>query len=563
MIRFTLRTERLGPLPLINHFIQRTGLEDVLDRYVPSDARCVVPYSRALGVLLRSIIVEREPIYRQQETVQVFASGMFGLTAEEMEHLGDDRLGRALDRLFDADRAALITEVVVTVGQRFRVKFDEFHNDSTSISFCGSYRAASGRKIRGRTAPAITFGFSKGHRPDLKQLLLILTMAADGNIPVAFRCSDGNTSDSRTHIETWNTLRAVAGRADFLYVADSKLCSRENMDHIDRAGGRFITVLPRSRSEDEQFRKWIQTNTPDWTLVWDRPHPRYADGPRDRWFVFRAPLPSGEGWTLVWVWSTLLTLRQQARRERNMAAASEDLSDLRERLAGPRTRLRRAADIDFQVKTILEKHHVARYLKVERVVREDHIYKQARRGRPGPSTIYRKITKPRFDIEWTIDQNAIAYDHKSDGMYPLITNDRNLSPAQVLEAHKGQPMIEKRFEQIKTVHEIAPVLLKNEGRIEALFTLYFLALLVQAIIERELRLAMKRENITELPLYPEQRDCERPTTEQILRLFSLAARHQLVRDRKTLQVFDFQFTELQRQVLALLGVSEDAFRLPR
>ena len=563
MIRPTLLIERLGPLPIINHFIARMGLDDAFARHVPSDARCVVPHARALGVLLRSIIVEREPIYRQQETVNGFAAGMFGIAAEQMEHLGDDRLGRALDHLFDADRAALLTDVVLAVGQAFALKFDEFHNDSTTVSFCGAYRSAWGRKIRGRTAPAITYGHSKAHRPDLKQLLFILTMAADGNIPVAFRCSDGNTSDSRTHIETWNTLRAVAGRADFLYVADSKLCSRENMDHIDRAGGRFITVLPRSRSEDEQFRKWIQTNTPDWTLVWDRPHPRYADGPRDRWFVFRAPLPSGEGWTLVWVWSTLLTLRQQARRERNMAAASEDLSDLRERLAGPRTRLRRAADIDFQVKTILEKHHVARYLKVERVVREDHIYKQARRGRPGPSTIYRKITKRRFDIEWTIDQNAIAYDHKSDGMYPLITNDRNLSPAQVLEAHKGQPMIEKRFEQIKTVHEIAPVLLKNEGRIEALFTLYFLGLLVQALVEREVRLAMKREKIDELPLYPEQRDCARPTTEQILRLFSLAERHHLLHDGKPVQSFDVQFTELQRQVLALLGVSEDAFRLPK
>ena len=63
-------------------------------------------------------------------------------------------------------------------------------------------------------------------------------------------------------------------------------------------------------------------------------------------------------------------------------------------------------------------------------------------------------------------------------------------------------MIEKRFEQLKIVHEIAPVLLKNEGRIEALFTLYFLVLLVQALIERELRLAMKREGIEELLLYP-------------------------------------------------------------
>jgi transposase len=563
MIDPTLLIERLGPLPIINHFIARMGLDDALARHVPSDQRCVVPNARALGVLLRSIIVEREPIYRQQETVQGFAAGMFGIAAEEMEHLGDDRLGRALDRLFDADRAALLTDVVLAVGRAFALRFDEMHNDSTTVSFCGAYRSAWGRKIRGRTAPAINYGISKDHRPDLKQLLFILTTTADGGIPVAFRCNNGNTSDSRTHIDTWNTLRAVAGRVDFLYVADSKLCSRENMDHIDRAGGRFVTVLPRSRSEDEEFRKWIQTHTPDWTCVWDRPHPRHADGPRDRWFVFRAPLPSAEGWTVVWVWSTLLTLRQEARRKRNMAAANEELTSLRERLAGPRTRLRRAADIDFHVKTILEKHHVARYIKVERTVRQDHIFKQARRGRPGPNTAYRKITKRRFDIEWTIDQEAIAYDHKSDGMYPLITNDRNLSPAQVLEAHKGQPMIEKRFEQIKTVHEIAPVLLKNEGRIEALFTLYFLALLVQAIIERELRLAMKRENIAELPLYPEQRDCERPTTEQILRLFSLAARHQLVRDSKTLQVFDFQFTELQRQVLALLGVSEDAFRLPR
>jgi len=290
---------------------------------------------------------------------------------------------------------------------------------------------------------------------------------------------------------------------------------------------------------------------------------RYVDGPRDRWFVYRPPLPSAEGWTIVWVWSTLLTLRQESRRKRNMAAASEELTSLRERLAGPRTRLRRAADIDFHVKTILEKHHVVRYLKVERTVREDHIFKQARRGRPGPATAYRKITKRRFDIEWTIDQEAIAYDHKSDGMYPLITNDRAMSPAQALEAHKGQPMIEKRFEQIKTVHEIAPVFLKNEGRIEALFTLYFLALLVQALIERELRLAMKRENIAELPLYPEQRDCARPTTEQILRLFSLAERHQLMQDGKTLQIFDVQLTELQHQVLALLGVSEGAFRSPR
>lgn len=222
-----------------------------------------------------------------------------------------------------------------------------------------------------------------------------------------------------------------------------------------------------------------------------------------------------------------------------------------------------AAPIDLKVAETLEHYHVSRYLKVRRVVREEHVYKQAKRRRPGPATAYRKITRRRYDIEWTLDQAAIAYDQTSDGMYPLLTNDRNLSPAAVLEAHKGQPAIEKRFEQIKTVHAIAPVFLKNEGRIEALFTLYFLALLVQALIERELRQAMQRADLEELPIYPEQRTCKRPTTEQVLRLFSLAERHMLLAHGHTVQCFDVELTDLQRQVLTLLGVPLEGYQPPK
>ena len=85
------------------------------------------------------------------------------------------------------------------------------------------------------------------------------------------------------------------------------------------------------------------------------------------------------------------------------------------------------------------------------------------------------------------------------------------------------------------------------GRFRWLFTLYFLALLVQALIE--LRLAMKRECIAQLPIYPEQRPRRRPTTEQILRLFSLAERHTLVSNARAVQVFNPRLTDLQRQVL--------------
>ncbi len=251
--------------------------------------------------------------------------------------------------------------------------------------------------------------------------------------------------------------------------------------------------------------------------------------------------------------------RQQSRRHRNIATATEALTALCRRILGVRFRIRGGARIDLEVEMILEKSRARRYLNVKRVPRPEHTFKQKQRGRPGPDTAYRRVTLRLYYLQWSIDQAAIDYDKKSDDMYPLICNDRNLTDIQVLEAHKGQPTIEKRFEQIKTVHEIAPVFLKNPGRIEALFTLYFLALLVQALIERELRLAMKREKIMDLPIYPEQRLCKRPTTEQILRLFSLAERHTLSRDDKTVQSFPPQLTDIQLQTLDLLGVPVKAF----
>ncbi len=555
-----LHTERLGPLPLINHFLERLDLEARLKRFVPTrDRRIRLPYAKALGVVLRSVLVEREPLYRQHETVSTFAPQAFGLAPGSAQHVGDDAVGRALDRLFDADRAALLTEVVVGAVAAFDVALEELHNDSTTVRFCGQYPQARGRKLRGKRAPFITQGYSKDHRPDLKQLLFVLTTSDDGGVPVQFRCAPGNASDVRTHQDTWDALCRAAGRVDFLYVADSKLCARAPMDHIDQRGGRFVCVMPRSRQEDEEFRAWIQTHEPPWEPVWDRPNPRRRGGPRDRWWVFRAALPSREGWPVIWVYSALLALHQEQRRRERLARAIQALEDFNTQLIGPRARRRSRAHIQARIEEILRAHKVSRYLVVEVIRDQEHRFQQARRGRPGPDTRYVRKTRTFWRLRWHIDEAPMAYDRKSDGMYPLLTNDRTLTDAQALEAHKRQPTIEKRFEQTKTVFEIAPVLLKNEGRIEALFFVYFLALLVQALIERELRRAMHCAGIEELPLYPEERTTQRPTAEQVLRLFSLTERHRLQHDGETIHTFEPELTDLQRQVLALLKVPVSSY----
>jgi hypothetical protein len=82
-------------------------------------------------------------------------------------------------------------------------------------------------------------------------------------------------------------------------------------------------------------------------------------------------------------------------------------------------------------------------------------------------------------------------------------------------------------------------------------------------MEREIRRAMKKEGVKELPIYPEERPSKRPSAEQILRLFGLAERHLLLKDDQVVQTFDPELTDIQQQVLSLLGIPRGAYRSAR
>jgi transposase len=124
----------------------------------------------------------------------------------------------------------------------------------------------------------------------------------------------------------------------------------------------------------------------------------------------------------------------------------------------------------------------------------------------------------------------------------------------LLVAYKGQPVIERRFAQLKTEFEVAPVYLKEVSRIQSLLCLYFLVLLVQALLERELRRAMARREVESLPLYPEGRACRCPTTPRLMELFENVQRHRLVIGKKPPVVLTTKLSRLQRRVLRLLGM---------
>ena len=238
---FGLVSHTLGGVPIVNHILDRLGLPRLLDDALDDaldevDGRTKLAPAAAIRLVITNLVLGREPLYALGEWAARYDPALLGLPEVDVAAVNDDRVGRALDALFDADRASLLTAVMLAAISEFGIDTARLHNDSTSISVQGGYRDADGTTRAGKPTPVITQGHSKDHRPDLKQLVWILTVSADGAVPIAYRLADGNTVDDPTHIPTWDGLVALLGRVDFLYVADSKLCSRQAMGHIAGRG---------------------------------------------------------------------------------------------------------------------------------------------------------------------------------------------------------------------------------------------------------------------------------------------------------------------------------------
>jgi transposase len=552
----TLTSYRVAALPIINHILERMRLDRFLRLYLPlADRRCRIAPSIGISLLLKNVLLAREPLYGIGEWAARFDSKALGFADDQLPSLNDDRVGRCLDCLFRTDITSMVLALATHVVQEFQVDLDELHNDSTTITFHGEYADAAREQKRGnQTRMAITWGHNKDHRPDLKQLLFILTVARDGAVPLYFQVASGNVVDDKTHIPTWDLLCRLVGGPDFLYVADCKLASAENMAYIHQHQGRFLTVLPRTRSEDKAFRELLANGQVQWRHIHDKRNDKGEIV--DRYSVSEPAMLSNEGYCLVWYHSTRKAQQDAHARHQQVEQAMNELAELRQKLLSPRTRYRQEAKVVDAVQEIMRNRSVEAWIVTEIKEKTEDKFHQDGPGRPNENTRYVKETTTRFDLAYRINTDQLAAEACGDGVFPLISNDNSLSELEMLLAYKSQPALEKRFSHLKTDFEVAPVYLKETSRIQALLCVYFLALLTESLLERELRRAMDRAAIESLPLYPEGRKCSRPTARRLIDLFDDVQRHSLrVGRRRGPMIFTTQLSKLQRRVLRLLGMT--------
>lgn len=556
-----LVSKAVGPLPLLNRFLERLAIVRFFGERVPAgDRRQKLAPAVGLGVLLRNILLARRPLYGLGEWAGRFEPALLGLAGQAPRYFNDDRVGRCLDALFRSDRATLMTEIVVHAVEEFDLDLSELHNDSTTVTFTGQYPEADGKPSRGIPTHRITQGHNKDFRPDLKQLLFILTTTADGAVPIFSHVDHGNTTDDTTHIRTWEALRKLCGTADFRYVADSKLATAQNLSHIATHGGRFVTVIPATWREHARFHAWLRSNAAPWVEVLRRPDPRRKAGPPDIYRGYEHPLRTAQGFRVLWYWSSQKDTLDRAAREHRIVAADKALQALCARVGAPRSRLKNPEQVSAAAQKILTDKQVERFIRIEVRLLEEAHFRQATRGRPGPGTAYVRHAHQRPVLHWQSDAQALLDEARTDGVFPLITNEEKLTLKEALEAYKHQPALEKRHEQLKSVLNVRPVMLKNHLRIEAFLFLYFLALMTEALIERDIRARMRKLGIKKLPLYPEERSCAAPTTERLFELFADLRRHRLVDESgRVRQRFYDTLSEPQRAVLRLFKLSPQEY----
>lgn len=529
---------KIGCLPIIDRFFEQMQLRAQLSSVIANPGSV-----EALLVLIKNILVDRNALYAIREW-----SGQFDPALLGGGQIGDDRLGRALDKLFEVDRATLQTKIVLGVVEAFKIKTDQIHNDTTSVTVTGQYADQNPKALQ------LKRGHSKDHRPDLKQLVYSLCVSADGVLPVHFKTYDGNRTDDTIQWETWCQLRSLLQRADFLYVADSKLCVEETMRKIDREHGRFVTMVPKTRAEVQAFADELLSGDVRWErILRKRSTRRICEF--DTFDCAVGPYQLREGFHLYWYRSSQKKKRDVEDRKNRLELAWENLENIDlKKGRGPKTE----PAIKRRVEKILTYYKAQKWITVEIKFDSEEHFKALTRGQPTSETQYRRIVKKVPRLHLRKNTEAIARSQAMDGIFPLTTNTKE-KPVDVLKCYKYQPKLEKRHALLKSTLDVAPVWIKKNARIEALMFVEYLAQMTTALIERDLRLAMDQKKIRLLESLPERRASKTPTFEQIARLFENCSRHELYENGTRLKSFAEPLTPVQSQILKLLHVSNSPY----
>jgi transposase len=540
-----VQTQAVGFAPILRHYFDQCGIQRIIDEHVHLDPRRkVLTHGQAAVAMITGILFQVMQLYRickfatEKNVLKVMLPNI------APEQYFDDRLADTLDAIFLNGIGDLEMAITRHMIETFQIQNRVCHNDTTSVSVYGNAdNNKTDHSIR------ITFGHSKKHRKDLKQLVWSMSVSSDHAFPLFQKAYSGNTADVTTYVEQWHKLIDLLDGQDFLYVADSKVITHDNMAHIADNDGFFIAPAPMYESYKNVFEDALNQHDRELIIPYKERFNRGYEVPmaffhEDKKYQLQMIILFDLG---------LRVLKQKALQNR-VQKTRNDFQELSSKIN--HYKLKSREQIGAACAAILKKNKTESFFTYTVTNNPVTTYKNSNRGRPSANSEKVAEVKDHFNVQHEFDENAFEKALSQCGYYPLLTNKPSdkLSIEEAMLAHKNQYKCEHTFRRAKGPYNIEPIYLHTPERIESFLFLFKIALQMLVLIERTARKSIDTRDRGLDGFMPNRKDVRNPRSEFMLKEFEDIVRGQMKLPDGNNYGFVSELNELQKDILSILNI---------
>ena len=539
-----IEVQDLDHLGIIAGIVDEIGIVEVIDKEIGTDVREKV----SAGQVVKAMIINcmgflTAPLYLFSEFFEGKATEHLIGAGIKAEYLNDSRIGRVLDQIYEYGITILFIKIASLMAERFKIDPKIAHIDGTSMAVYGKYLQLEEAEIEQNlsvdlpleqdSVPAnhnqkdeedlepvpisITHGYSRDHRPDLKQYTLSLLTAEAEGIPLFMQVGSGNELDQKAFVKMIKEFKTQwIGTAPSVYVMDAAFYTQENLSEF-QYGIKWISRVPFTIKAAKDL---AQTLLPE----------QFSKSDIFKGYQFCSVCHEYAGIKQQWV-----IVESNERKSADLKSLSKRIS---KSLTAKLSSLKRLSNHEFACEadaltaaTDFEKTLPYHLLNDLNIIANPHYQGQ---GRPRSGA---EISHYTYQIQSNLIENQLVINNHCNqaGRFILSTNllaeERSLIAAStgvippakwtndlILKEYKNQQTTERGFRFIKDpLFFVSRVFLKSTKRIMALAMIMTLALMVYSLGQRQLRQALELTQST-LPNQKGQATA-RPTLRWILQCF--------------------------------------------
>lgn len=530
-------TERIDHLGIVAGICKQLKLIEIIDESILIPMGRKVSCGQAVqAMVLNALGLTGRALYLMPEYMRNKPVGLLigeGLVADDFN---DDALGRALDEVQQAGVTELFAHVANKGVEVFEVEREYVHLDTSTMSVHGKYESeAAKRSVEKMEAVEIKHGYSKEHRPDLKQVVTTLITSQASALPLWLEVLDGNSSDKESFPKTIKSYcrQLEEGEEAPWFVMDSAGYKKVNLEEWSKID--WVTRVPETVGAAKTLLKAVELEAMENVGNGYRICPlcnTYGDV-RQRWLV---------------VYSQQAYERESRNLDKRVARAEENAE--KEWRSLQKSTFQCEADAQTaaaQLGETLPWHRPQPQLLP--------IKKYAKPGRPAKDALP-QIVGYQLAGPLVVKQDAVDEKRQRLGRFIVATNildEQKLPNIKLLNVYKEQgSSVERGFRFLHDPLFFADSLfLKSPARIMAMIMIMGLALLIYSLAELQIRRQLAAQNLT----IPDQKGkpSQTPTMRRIAQIFEgidilIVRRFDQIIDQRVLNL-----TDVHRLIISLLG----------